>query len=116
MLANLGHEATVASNGQEAMELWNSSFFNCILMDISMPVMDGSLAMTAIRQQELKMGGHAPIIAMTAHALSGDRERFLAEGFDGYLAKPVIIKLLAEELDTVLQTVALPEGYTSESG
>jgi len=115
MLDKLGHEATVASNGQKAMELWNSSAFTCILMDISMPVMDGSLAMTAIRQQELKMGGHAPIIAMTAHALSGDRERFLAEGFDGYLAKPVIIKLLAEELDTVLQTVALPEGYTSES-
>jgi PAS domain S-box-containing protein len=102
MLTRLGHEATVASHGQEALELWNNTAFNCILMDISMPVMDGCLAMSTIRQQEVQMGGHAPIIAMTAHALSGDRERFLAEGFDGYLAKPVIMELLTEELDAVL--------------
>ncbi len=98
MLKRLGHQAEVAANGQEALELWHTGGFNAILMDIQMPVMDGCLAVSIIRQQEQKTGGHTPVIAMTAYALHGDRERFLAQGFDGYISKPVDIHLLGREL------------------
>ena len=98
MLKRLGHQADVAANGQEALELWRTGRFNVILMDIQMPVMDGCLALSIIRQQEQKTGGHTPVIAMTAYALQGDRERFLAQGFDGYISKPVDIQLLGREL------------------
>ncbi|NJD37218.1 MAG: PAS domain S-box protein [Geobacter sp.] len=98
LLKRLGHEATVVTNGQEAIEAWNGSAYACILMDIAMPVMDGCQALAALREQETKMGGHTPVIALTAHALQGDRERFLALGFDGYVAKPVQISELAEQL------------------
>jgi len=98
MLKQMGHESQAVSNGQEALEKWHASAFHCILMDIQMPVMDGNLATATIRKQEQKMGGHTPIIAMTAHALHGDRERFLAEGFDGYVSKPVEMQALAAEL------------------
>ncbi|QOX78774.1 PAS domain S-box protein [Trichlorobacter lovleyi] len=101
MLKRMGHESLAVSNGREALEKWHASAFNCILMDIQMPVMDGNLAVATIRKQEQKMGGHTPIIAMTAHALHGDRERFLAEGFDGYVSKPVAMQALAAELRRV---------------
>lgn len=101
MLKRMGHEAEVASNGREALEKWHASVVHCVLMDIQMPVMDGYLAVATMRQQEQKMGGHTPVIAMTAHALHGDRERFLAEGFDGYVSKPVDMQMLAEELKRV---------------
>ncbi|MGE0917323.1 ATP-binding protein [Trichlorobacter lovleyi] len=101
MLKQMGHESLAVSNGREALEKWHASAFNCILMDIQMPVMDGNLSAATIRKQEQKMGGHTPIIAMTAHALHGDRERFLAEGFDGYVSKPVEMQALAAELRRV---------------
>ena len=101
MLKRMGHEVEVASNGREALEKWHASAVHCVLMDIQMPVMDGYLAAATMREQEQKMGGHTPIIAMTAHALHGDRERFLAEGFDGYVSKPVDMQMLAEELKRV---------------
>lgn len=101
MLKRMGHEVEVASNGREALEKWHASVVHCVLMDIQMPVMDGYLAAATMREQEQKMGGHTPIIAMTAHALHGDRERFLAEGFDGYVSKPVEMQILAEELKRV---------------
>ena len=98
MLLRMGHQAELAENGKQALEKWHQSIFDCILMDIQMPVMDGRLAVATIRGQEAKMGGHTPIIALTAHALRGDREQFLAEGFDGYIAKPVEMRELAREL------------------
>ncbi len=98
MLSYLGHDAEVAADGSEAVERWNSGLFDCILMDIQMPVMDGRLAAATIRGQESSLGEHTPIIALTAHALQGDRESFVAEGFDGYVAKPVQISDLAAEL------------------
>lgn len=101
MLKQMGHESLAVSNGREALDKWHESAFNCILMDIQMPVMDGSLAAGTIRKQEQKMGGHTPIIAMTAHALHGDRERFLADGFDGYVSKPLDLQVLASELRRV---------------
>jgi len=102
LLTRLGHEATVVTNGQEAIEAWNGSAYSCILMDIAMPVMDGCQALATLREQETKMGGHTPVIALTAHALQGDRERFLALGFDGYVAKPVQISELADQLNRIV--------------
>lgn len=101
MLNKFGHQTEVATDGQQALELWHRTHFHCILMDIQMPVMDGLLAEATIRAEENKMGGHTPIIALTAHALQGDRERFLAEGFDGYVSKPVNMIELAKELAKV---------------
>jgi PAS domain S-box-containing protein len=98
MLKRLGHQAEVAIHGQAALELWRTGGFNAILMDIQMPVMDGCLAVSIIREQEQKTGGHTPIIALTAFALQGDRERFLAQGFDGYISKPVDMNMLEREL------------------
>ncbi len=98
MLGYLGHNADVAADGNKAVELWSSRLFDCILMDIQMPVMDGRLAAATIRGQERSLGGHTPIIALTAHALQGDKESLIAEGFDGYVAKPVQISDLAAEL------------------
>lgn len=103
MLKKMGHETEVAVNGREALELWQTWACALILMDISMPEMDGKIAAASIREQELHLGGHTPIIAVTAHTLQGDRERFLAEGFDGYVAKPVDIQLLAAEIELVMQ-------------
>jgi PAS domain S-box-containing protein len=101
MLKRLGHQAEIATNGKEAVERSHKGMFDIILMDIQMPVMDGSLALSVIRQREEEAGGHIPVIALTAFALQGDKERFLAEGFDGYVSKPVDMKVLAGELYAV---------------
>ncbi len=102
MLHHIGHQADVAVNGQQALDMLHKKNYDCILMDISMPVMDGSLATETIRKQEAATGGHIPIIALTANALLGDRERFLAQGFDGYISKPVDIKHLSDEIIRVI--------------
>jgi CheY-like chemotaxis protein len=101
MLHKMGHQTEVVTDGQQAIDLWQKSHFHCILMDIQMPVMDGRLAEATIRAEESTMGGHTPIIALTAHALQGDRERFLAEGFDGYISKPVDMVELEAQLAKV---------------
>lgn len=102
MLVQMGHQAEITVDGQEALEAWRGAGFDCILMDIQMPVMDGRLAVASIREQEARTGSHTPIIALTAHALRGDREQFLMEGFDGYISKPVDIEALATELRRVV--------------
>jgi PAS domain S-box-containing protein len=95
MLARLGHEATTASNGREALKAAQAGLFDLILMDIQMPEMDGLSAAAAIRALP---GGHgsAPIVAVTANAMVGDRERYLAAGFDDYLAKPLHLDQLQD--------------------
>jgi two-component system, sensor histidine kinase and response regulator len=89
LLEKRGHAVTVASDGKEAVALLKESPFDVVLMDIQMPMMDGFQATAAIRQEEVSTGAHIPIIAMTAHAMEGDRERCLAAGMDGYISKPV---------------------------
>ena len=89
MLEKLGHHPTIANNGKEALSLSSERDFDVLLMDVQMPEMDGLTATQAIREREKSGGGHIPIIAMTAHAMKGDRERCLAAGMDGYLSKPV---------------------------
>ncbi|MCA9100292.1 MAG: response regulator, partial [Planctomycetales bacterium] len=89
LLERRGHVVRVANNGKETLELFEREPFDVILMDVQMPEMDGLEATAAIRAKEAISGRHMPIIAMTAHAMQGDRERCLAAGMDDYLAKPI---------------------------
>jgi TMAO reductase system sensor TorS len=89
ILGKRGHSVATAHNGREALEALEQEFYDLVLMDVQMPEMDGLEATAAVRRFEEKSGKHTPIIAMTAHAMTGDRERFLAAGMDGYISKPI---------------------------
>jgi len=89
LLERRGFQVELARDGREAVEKFRRKAFEAILMDVQMPEMDGFEATLAIRQIESAAGGHVPIIAMTAHAMKGDRERCLSAGMDGYISKPV---------------------------
>src|SRR4029453_10119084 len=89
MLQSQGHTVVVANDGQEALGLFGAQEFDAILMDIQMPGMDGFACTAAIRSAEARTGAHIPIIAMTAHALAGDREKCMAAGMDDYVSKPI---------------------------
>jgi PAS domain S-box-containing protein len=95
MLARLGHDGTAAANGREALATAQRRVFDLVLMDIQMPEMDGVSAAAAIRALPGAHGG-TPIVAVTANAMVGDRERYLAAGFDDYLAKPLHLDQLQE--------------------
>ncbi|AXC10926.1 multi-sensor hybrid histidine kinase [Acidisarcina polymorpha] len=88
-LEKLGHVAIIAANGREALALLESETFDLVLMDVQMPEMDGIAATKQIRENEAFNEVHLPIIAMTAHAMKGDRERCLAAGMDDYISKPI---------------------------
>jgi signal transduction histidine kinase/CheY-like chemotaxis protein/integral membrane sensor domain MASE1 len=88
-LEKKGHTVVLADSGKKALAAWQEQPFDLILMDVQMPDMDGFEATAAIREQEKSGTKHVPIIAMTAHALVGDRERCLAAGMDDYISKPV---------------------------
>jgi two-component system, sensor histidine kinase and response regulator len=89
MLEKRGHTLVVASTGKEALAAWKRERFDLILMDVQMPEMDGFEVTAAIRQAERLTGVHIPIVAMTAYAMSGDRQRCLEAGMDGYIPKPI---------------------------
>ncbi len=89
LLEKRGHHVTIANNGREALQALDRQSFDVVLMDVQMPEMGGFEATAKIREAERISGGHVRIIAMTAHALKGDRERCLAAGMDGYLSKPI---------------------------
>ena len=99
-----GHHVTVANNGREAVWLWESHPFDLILMDVQMPEMDGISATQTIRRREQEHDGrhHIPIIAMTAHAMKGDREHCLEAGMDGYVSKPVRARELFSTIEDIL--------------
>ena len=96
------HEVTSVSNGREAVAKAAEQPFDLILMDVQMPDMDGFEATAAIRERERASGAHTPIVAMTAHAMAGDREKCLAAGMDQYLSKPIRPDDLAATIATLI--------------
>jgi two-component system, sensor histidine kinase and response regulator len=109
LLEKRGHTVAIAGNGKEALAALEKQSFDLVFMDVQMPEMDGFEATAAIRGKEKTSGNHLPIIAMTAHAMAGDRERCLEAGMDDYITKPIRL----EELDTLLKGFS-PEASTLE--
>jgi PAS domain S-box-containing protein len=114
LLTKWGHQVTVADNGAEAVRRWaappDGQPFDVVLMDVQMPELDGFEATATIREQEKTAGRHTPIVAMTAHAMKGDRERCLAAGMDGYIAKPIrrqeVVNVLRQVLERPLASAS----------
>jgi two-component system, sensor histidine kinase and response regulator len=102
LLEKRGHEVAVAENGRKALEALEAGTPDLVLMDVQMPEMDGIQATQAIRQREIGTDKRLPIIAMTAHAMAGDKERCLEAGMDGYVSKPIRIQDLISVMDEVL--------------
>jgi len=111
LLEKDGHQVILAGNGAEALELARQGGLDLVLMDMQMPLMDGIEATQRIRAREAVSGGHLPIVAMTANAMQGDRERCLAAGMDGYVAKPVKPAELRQAMAAALgQEAGRPSG------
>jgi CheY-like chemotaxis protein/HPt (histidine-containing phosphotransfer) domain-containing protein len=111
LLEKRGHTVTVVQDGAEALAALRRQTFDVVLMDIQMPHMDGLETTRAIRAREQDTMTHVPIVAMTAHAMQGDRERCLAAGMDGYVAKP----LRPKELFEVIARLTAPAAFTPET-
>ncbi len=101
-IRKLGHTCDVVGNGKLALQKLQQDDYDLVLMDLQMPEMDGIEAVKLLRAGEQQSGLHLPIIAMTAHAMKGDRERCLAQGFDGYISKPILLDNLASEIQRAL--------------
>jgi PAS domain S-box-containing protein len=106
MLKRLGHRAVLVTNGQAAVERCEHERFDVVLMDVQMPEMSGLDAATAIRRRERYAGEAVPIIALTAHAMQGDKERCLNAGMSGYLSKPLTMDELKAVLDAIAAEIA----------
>ncbi len=102
LLGKHGHEVVTAANGTESLEALDQGTFDLVLMDIQMPVMNGEETLRAIRSKEQGASSHQRVIALTAHALRGEKDRFLEGGFDGYLSKPMLAKELVAEMKRVM--------------
>ncbi len=102
LLAKAGYQCDIVDNGQKAVEAVSSGAYDLVLMDCQMPVMDGFEATRMIRRREEQQGGHIPIVAMTANAMKGDRERCLEAGMDDYVSKPIRVELLYAALEKYL--------------
>jgi len=121
MLEKMGHSPRIADNGTEALSMLEVQKCDLILMDIQMPEMDGLTATRRIREKERICGSHVPIIAMTAHALKGDRERCLEAGMDAYIAKPISARELEQTIADLTgrkhrPPTTLPSGTDDVSG
>jgi signal transduction histidine kinase/DNA-binding NarL/FixJ family response regulator len=101
LLARQGFQADVAANGRQAVEMFSARDYDVVLMDCQMPEMDGFTAVAEIRQRDATAGRHTPIVALTASATDGDRDRCLAAGMDEYLAKPIAIESLRRVLGAI---------------
>jgi PAS domain S-box-containing protein len=102
LLEKRGHHVQVAGDGREVLEKLKTAEFDLILMDVQMPVMGGFEATAAVREIEKSTGKHIPIVALTAHAVPGDRERCLASGMDGYVAKPIHPEELFRQIEALI--------------
>ena len=105
ILEKQGHHVRIAGNGLEALAILKNNTFDLVLMDIEMPEMDGLEATRVIRQNESPGDKHLPIIAMTAHAMSGDKDKYLKAGMDAYISKPIHAKQLLE----IIERLCAPE-------
>ena len=115
MLEKQGHQVTGVMNGEEALEALEKGNFELVLMDVQMPRMDGFQATKLIRQKEKKTGEHIPIIAMTAHAMKGDREKCLEMGMDDYISKPLNAQQLTDTIARVMNpTPSSPNSTESQ--
>ncbi len=112
MLERAGHSATLVETGREAVEAAARQSFDMVLMDVQMPDLDGIQATIEIRRREAVEGGHLPIVAMTAHAMPGDRDQCMAAGMDGYLSKPLRLDSLVSAIESTVS--ALSEGSTTQ--
>jgi CheY-like chemotaxis protein len=121
LLEKFGHTVTLATNGKEGAAVWSSNpprHFDVLLMDIQMPIMDGLQATAYIRAREIALNAernpenlapfHIPIVAMTAHAMKGDRERYLAGGMDDYISKPIHPPDLEKVIQSVISRLSTP--------
>jgi two-component system sensor histidine kinase/response regulator len=102
LLEKRGHAVSIAGNGREALAILAKQTFDLVLMDVQMPEMGGLEATAAIREREKATGSRVPIIAMTAHAMRGDRDRCLEAGMDAYISKPVEAKALFEAIERLV--------------
>ena len=113
LLEGQGHIVSLATNGRQVCDMFEPGAFDVILMDVQMPIIDGLAATTIIREKEKSTTFHTPIIAMTAHAMVGDREMCLQSGMDAYIAKPIeldqLLGLIAELVPEVTEPAMLPE-------
>lgn len=108
LLETHGHIVTEACNGEEALRLLDDSRPDILLLDLGMPVLDGYQTIRRIREKPSLAG--LPVLAVTAYAMQGDKERILSCGFDGYLSKPIDPKLLYQELNRLLSAKTGPKG------
>ena len=116
ILRKRGHQVIIANNGLEALAALKSEDFDVILMDIQMPMMGGLEATRQIRQSESKTGNHIPIIALTAHAMLGDRDKCLAAGMDAYVTKPLRLTELLQAFSTVVPKLGAELSAPSPAG
>jgi two-component system sensor histidine kinase/response regulator len=116
MLEKLGHTVVLAANGEEAVAAFRRQQFDLVLMDVQMPVMGGFDATAAIRAIEAASGAHVPIIALTAHAMKGDREACLLAGMDDYVSKPIKREELIEVMNRVMIRRAGSDAETDAQG
>ena len=103
MVENMGFKTEIANNGQEALDMLAERYYDLILLDVQMPVLDGLRTAQKIRIREMNTGRHIPIIAMTAHAQKEDRDRCLEAGMDDYISKPINMKILQEKIQAYLK-------------
>jgi CheY-like chemotaxis protein len=119
LLESMGHRVAVVENGRQVLNALKEAPFDLILMDVQMPDMDGLEATAAIRTRETGSGSRIPIVAMTAHAMIGDREQCLKAGMDGYISKPVSRAELAHVIERAvarpLETVSAFAGTLPKS-
>jgi len=115
MLERFGHEVSIAGNGLETIEYFKQHKYDLIFMDVQMPEMDGLTATAEIRKIEQETGGHIPIVAMTAHAMAGDKERCLEAGMDSYVSKPIRRKELKHVISEIVNEFLKPPGACESS-
>jgi two-component system sensor histidine kinase/response regulator len=116
LLEKRGHRVAVAGNGREALDALEKEKFDLVFMDVQMPELDGLEATAIIREREKSSGRHQPIIALTAHAMKGDREKCLAAGMDGYLTKPIRPQELEEILEEYVARLSAPAAPAEIAG